>query len=214
MTTGSKFVAVAAAAFASSVSLASLLHIDINALRSQSVNANGAASAFGGLNHTGAINLSSGPNSVLADLILNSVGQNIAAGQLQSFSGSINLVNGGVTGGSFALTLTDGHTFTTDIVGGLGSVASQILPGGVQGFSIDGLTTNGVFSSSTFAGANIAPWFNAQPLDGSFINFGFNPNSSGLDTASDLDIFLVPTPAAGGVFGLAALGLAGRRRRA
>lgn len=214
MRTCSKFVAIIAASCASGATLASVLHMDVNALRSQSLNANGVASAFGGLNHTGSISLTSGPNSVLADLILNSVAQNIAPGQLQSFAGSINLVNGGVTGGSFSLTLTDGHTFTTSIVSGVGQVAPQILPGGVQGFSIDGLTTNGVFSTSTFAGANIAPWFNAQPLTGSFINFGFNPNSSGLDTASDLDIFLVPTPAAGGVFGLAALGLGMRRRRA
>ena len=213
MRTCSKFVAIIAATCASGATLASVLHMDVNALRSQSRNANGVASAFGGLNHTGSISLTSGPNSVLADLILNSVAQNIAPGQLQSFAGSINLVNGGVTGGSRADADRRPHVHDRHRL--------RRRPGREPdparrraGLLIDGLTTNGVFSTSTFAGANIAPWFNAQPLTGSFINFGFNPNSSGLDTASDLDIFLVPTPAAGGVFGLAALGLGMRRRRA
>lgn len=214
MTTGLKFVAVAATAFASSATLAGILHLDVNALSVQSVGATGGPGAFGGLNHTGALQLSSGVNSQLADLFFDGVQQNIAFGQLQSFTGTINLVNGGVTGGSFSMTLNNGDTFNTSVQSGAGQVANQILPGGVQGFSIDGLTFGGVFSGSMFAGADITPWFNAQPLNGSFINFGFNPNSSGFDAAADLDIFLVPTPAAGGVLGLAMLGLSTRRRRA
>jgi len=78
-----------------------------------------------------------------------------------------------------------------------------------------------VFSSASFAGVNITPWFNDQPLDGSFINFSFGPNVMGFDGDTDIDIFLpadedrpeIPAPLAGGMAGLGLLGLGARRRR-
>lgn len=199
-------------------SAAGIMQIDINVLNAQSVdNANNNV-AFGGTSHTGAIVLSSGANSALAGILLNSATQPIAAGQLASFNGVINLVNGGVAGGSFSITLNNSDTFTTQIASGFGQVNSQLLPGGVQGFSIDGLTFSGIFSSSTFAGVDISPWFNTQPLNGSFINFAFNPNANGFDSDADVDIFLVsgviPTPLAGGMAGVGLLAVGARRRRA
>ncbi|MGP1309399.1 MAG: hypothetical protein ACTS27_04300 [Phycisphaerales bacterium] len=186
-----------------------VLQLDINTLTAQAANAAGAPGAFGGVTHTGAINLSGNANSALQEILIGGAGQNIAAGQLASFTGSINLVNGGVTGGSLMFTLNDGESFSTQIVGGVGQVNTQAG----QGFLIDGLLTNAAFTSDPFAGAGITPYFNAQPLDGSFLNFQFNPNANGVDTSTDLDVFLVPSAPAAGVLGLGLAGFASRRRR-
>lgn len=196
-------------------SAAGIMQLDVNSLNAQALDSGGNASVFGGTTHTGAIQLSFSASSSLTEVILNGVGQNIASGQLATFAGTINMVLGQVTGGSFALTLNNTDTFTTSILGGFGQVNTQAG----QGFSVDGLTFNGVFSSTTFAGVNIAPWFNTQPLDGSFINFAFNPDAqTGFDSDADVDIFLrtgiIPTPLAGGMAGLGLFGLAARRRRA
>ncbi|MBX3352681.1 MAG: hypothetical protein KF684_07080 [Phycisphaeraceae bacterium] len=195
-------------------SAAGIMQLDVNSLNAQALDSGGNTTVFGGTTHTGAIRLSHSINSSLTEVLLNSVGQNIASGQLATFTGTINMVLGQVTGGSFALTLNNTDTFTTNIMSGFGQVNTQAG----QGFSVDGLTFNGVFSSTTFAGVNIAPWFNTQPLDGSFINFAFNPNANGFDSDADVDIFLrtgiIPTPLAGGMAGLGLFGLAARRRRA
>ncbi|MGP1311069.1 MAG: hypothetical protein ACTS27_12810, partial [Phycisphaerales bacterium] len=161
--------------------------------------------------HTGSIMLSGGINSALEEILINGAPQGIASGQFSSFSGTINLVNGGVTGGSLSLTLQNADTFTASIVGGVGQVNTQAG----QGFSIDGLLTNALFSSASFAGVDITDWFSEQPINGSFLNFAFNPNASGADTDTDIDIFVVvPSPVAGGMAGVGLLGLAARRRRA
>ncbi len=210
----SKNTAILAAlvAAAGSVASAGVLQLDLNALQAQAQNSAGVNSAFGGVNHTGSILLSSGSLSHIADILVNGSAQNIASGQLMSFTGQINLVNGGVTGGSFALTLVDNSTFTASILGGQGQVNTQAG----QGFSIDGLITSALFSSNPFAGVDITPWFSAQPLGGSFIEFAFNPNAgTGFDGDTNLDIFVVvPSPLAGGMAGLGLMGLAARRRRA
>ncbi len=203
-------LAALVAAAGSGVASANVLQLDLNALQAQAVDGAGGNS-FGGVNHTGSVMLTSGSLSHIADILLNGTAQNIAAGQLMSFSGQIDLVNGGVTGGNFALTLTDNSTFTANIVGGQGQVNTQAG----QGFSIDGLITSALFSSNPFAGVDITPWFAAQPLSGSFIEFAFNPNASGFDGDTNLDVFvIVPSPLAGGMAGIGLMGLAARRRRA
>lgn len=187
-----------------------ILQMDINSVSAQARGQGGGAGPFGGVGHTGSVHLSSNANTALAEIILNGASQNIAPNQLQSFSGIINLVAGNVVGGNFSMTVVGGATFNTQIQGGFGQVNTQAG----QGFRIDGLLTSALFSSDPFAGVAITPWFNAQPLDGSFINFSFNPNANGFDGDTSLDIFLIPSPAAGGVLGLAMAGFAGRRRRA
>lgn len=207
-----KLVMLAAfAAAGTCASAASVLQIDLNTLTAQAVRASDNANAFDGLGHTGSIMLSSNGSSTLADILLNGNAQNIAAGQLMSFTGQIDLVGGDVTGGSFTLTLTDASTFTATILGGYGQVNTQAG----QGYSIDGLITSALFSSNPFAGVDISQWFSEQPLTGSFLEFAFNPNGSGFDGNTNLDIFvLVPSPLAGGLAGVGLMGLAARRRRA
>jgi hypothetical protein len=205
-------LAALVAAAGSGVASAGVLQLDLNALGAQSVDSAGGNVAFGGVNHTGSVLLSGGSLGHIADILINGIAQNITPGQLQSFTGQIDLVNGGVTGGNFALTLIDNSTFTATIVGGQGQVNTQAG----QGFSIDGLITSALFSSDPFAGVIITPWFSAQPLNGSFIEFAFNPNAvTGFDGDTNLDIFVViPSPLAGGMAGIGLVGLAARRRRA
>lgn len=208
MSTKSLCAVVMSAGF-SACAAAGILQLDINGLTGQSFGPAGGPNAFGGVNHTGSVHLSSNANSAFVEMLLNSVGQNITPGQLQSFSGIINLVNGGVVGGNLSMSLVGGSTFSAQIQNGFGQVNTQAG----QGFRIDGLLTGATFSTDPFAGVSITPWFNAQPLDGAFLNFSFNPNANGFDMDTDIDIYLIPAPHAGLVLGVAGLGLASRRRR-
>lgn len=194
------------------------LQLDINKVEAQAKRANGN-NGFGGLTHTGSIQLSKGVNTVLAGVLIDGVVQATTTTVVTSFTGLITFNMGQVTGGNFAVTMNDGSIFTTDILGGSGMIVNQVLPGGVNGFSIDGLTFNGLFNSSTFVGVDIAPWFDTQPLDGSFINFAFAPNAQGRST-SDIDIFIpadetpvIPAPLGAGMGLVGLAGLAARRRR-
>lgn len=193
------------------VSAAQVLQLDVNALTGQARDSGGNNVAFGGLTHTGSILLTGDASSNLAGILLDGVAQAVAPNQFASFTGVINLVGGGVTGGSLMLALQNGDTFAASIVGGIGQVNTQVG----QGFSIDGLVTSAVFNASTFAGVDITPWYSSQPLNGSFINFTFGPNANGTDMDTDIDIFVVvPSPVAGGMAGVGLMGLAARRRRA
>lgn len=180
------------------------LFIDINTLTARFV-----GGAFG-LHATGSINLASNNNSSLAGVRINGVAQAITS-TLASYSGRIDLVNGGVVGGFVSVLNADGSTYAASIVNGAGSVSKQAG----QGFSIDGLTFNGVFGSGAFAGVNVTPWFNAQPRPGSVLTFAFSPNAQGVDINSDVDLYvLVPVPQAAGLGFVSLIGLAaGRRRR-
>lgn len=192
--------AVAAPAFASDE-----LFIDINTLT-----ATFAGDGAFGLNATGSINLVSNANSTLAGVRINGVAQTVTS-SLLSYSGRIDLVNGGVTGGFVSVTNVDGSTYSASIVNGQGDISKQ----SGQGFSIDGLTFNGLFGNGAFAGVDVSAWFNAQPRPGSVLTFAFNPNAQGVDVNSDVDLYvLVPAPQAAGLGFASLIGLAaGRRRR-
>ena len=205
MNTKNMLLSVGAAVLAvSTANAASTCLIDINGLTAQFAGAGGF-----GVNATGTITLSFDGNSALVGVALDGFNQNLGGNTLTGFTGTINLVGGQVTGGLFSATTTAG-TYGANIVGGIGAVAVQAG----QGYSIDGLTFNGLFSGPTFAGVNIGNFFTAQPLFGSVLTFAFNPNANGVDSDSDIDIFIqIPMPgaAAMGFVGLA--GLAGVRRR-
>ncbi len=190
---------------ASTAGAVSELFIDVNTL---TATFNGGAFSTSA---TGSINIVSNASSVLAGVRINGVAQPISA-SLTTYSGRIDLVNGGVTGGFVSILNSDGTTYTADIANGVGSVSSQAG----QGFSIDGLTFNGLFANNFFAGVNITPWWFTQPRPGSVITFAFNPNANGVDNNTDIDLYVltVPTPQAAGLglAGLLGLGAARRRR--
>lgn len=199
-------LAVAAlAGVAAGATAAPELFIDINTLTATFSGGGGFTTTS-----TGSILLTANANSVLAGVRKDGVAQTVTS-TLSTFSGRIDLVGGFVTGGFVSILNADASSYTADIFSGVGQVTSQAG----QGFSIDGLTFNGLFSSTFFAGVNVTGWFNNQPRPGSVITFAFNPNSNGVDTNSDVDLYVVgvPMPAAAGMgfAGLAGLGL--RRRR-
>ncbi len=199
--------ALAAFAGASVASAGTEVQIDVNALTAT------AAPGFS-TSYTGDVVLSTNVNSMLAGMLIDGVGQSIT-GTLSDFNGTINIVGGAVTGGGFTVEVLESdlvtmNTYSATIVAGSGTVGTQAG----QGFTIDGLTFAGVFSSATFAGVDVSPWFAAQPLFGSFLQFAFSPNAAGVDVQSDIDIYAtVPLPAGSAMAFVGLAGLAGVRRR-
>lgn len=208
---------------AGSMALAApIIHFDINGITAQARDASGANSAFGGLSHTGALSFGfeSGASHLVDIDIQQTIGgtpvQQNFTGQLTNFAGTVNLSGGRVTGGSF--TIADGaDTYSADVVANVGAVGNYV--GG--GFTLQGLTINGHFSGDHFAGIDVAPWFNAQTLNGiigSFLQFNWNPDDEGFSHA-DMDIFAevsaVPLPLSAwtGLSTLAGIGLVARVRR-
>lgn len=178
---------------------------------------------------TGSLRLGHDDNSVLSRIIIDgaSVGfdNDLSDGDgwaLSHLSAKINIVNGDVVGGfvyieaeryAGGVATADTDTYTADIAAGIGGVRAQAG----QGYTIDGLTIQGMFSDHTFAGVDVTPWFNAQPLAGSFLNFSFDPgeNPFGSDENSHLDVFVVVPLPLPGLIGLAGGGFLTiiRRRR-
>lgn len=186
------------------------LFIDVNTL-SASFSGTWDTGGGAGVSATGSVSITTNMLSSLNDVRIDGVTQAISA-SLTTFTATINLVNGGVTGGSISTSNSDGTSYTALIRNGFGDVSVQ----SGQGWSIDGLTFDGFFANASYAGVDVTPWFNAQPDNGSFLNFAFNPgaNGTGTDNNTDVDLYvLVPMPAAAGLglAGLAGLGI--RRRR-
>lgn len=200
------FVLAAAAGVALSSAASAVIEcaIDINSLTASFV----GTGPFG-LNATGAIHLSNDGNSTLNGVAFDGQSQAISA-TLSSFVGTINLVNGFVTGGDLHIVNSDASTYDCLISGLTGQVTVQAG----QGFKIDGLTYNGLFGSSNFAGANVLPWFLVQPDKGNFLTFKFAPDADGRDTDADIDLAVtIPLPHAAGLGVAGLMGLAARRRR-
>lgn len=201
---------------ASIASATTVLAIDVNFLAVQARNSSNVASAFGGLTHTGSVVVTHDANSTLAGVAINGVNQPKTPGLSLTASGRIDLQSGNVVGGFFNILMSDGSAYSASIVSGAGKVTTQAG----QGFKIDGLTFNGMFTDSglpgmvnRFAGVDISAFASVEPLFGAFLQFAFNPNASGFDGDSDLDLIItIPLP---GSAGLATLGLlaAGSRRR-
>jgi hypothetical protein len=206
-----RYIAVAAAlAGASVASAAQQLQIDLNALGFQAQNSAGAASSFGGLAHTGSVQLTAVPLiSVLAGVSIDGVNQNFV-GTLTNMSASILLTNGNVTGGTLFVEVNGTDTYTAQIATA-GYVETYI--GG--GYTIQGLTFNGAFNSNVFGNVNVTPW-NTGGLFGSFLQFNFNPNAAGAGFA-DMDVFVnvIPLPPAAyaGLTGLGVVLMVGLVRR-
>lgn len=198
------------------------LQMDINNMHFQALDSGGNATSFNGTSHTGAMRLDFDADfSRLVDISisdgLSGSGSGVGAvPTLTGFSGLINLSNGQVTGGNLSVTVEGGGTYTAQI--GSGGGVDNFVGGG---FTIEGLTFDGNFSSADFGGVDVTPWFNGQDgpqsLLGSFLTFIFDPTAGG-DGYADMDLFVVvPLPPAGwagmatlaGVMGLGYI----RRRR-
>lgn len=196
-----------AAGLAAPADAAFELQIDINSLT-----ATYAPTAGGSFSTSasGTILLTHDANSNLAGLKTDGAAQPVNA-TLASFSGTIDLVGGVVVGGRLSVILSDGSRYLTSIAQGSGSVSSQAG----QGFLLDGLTFSGAFtglvSGTDFGGVDVSG-LGTSDLPGSFLTFAFNPDAQGVDTDTDIDIWVVPSPAGVALFGVAG-GFVGLRRR-
>ncbi len=200
---------LAAGALASSAAFAATsMQIDVNSVAAQARNSGGVNSAFGGLTHTGSVVLTSDPITSAVGFKLDEISQ-VLGSTLQSFSATVNLVNGGVTGGNFSVLMADGSSYIATIQGGQGRVTTQAG----QGFKFSGLTFTGVFSGPAFASVALGQLF-PGPLSGSFLVSAFDPNANGLDTTTNVELFAaIPTPMAAGMGAAGLLVVAGARRR-
>ncbi|MGD9692480.1 MAG: hypothetical protein AB7G17_10705 [Phycisphaerales bacterium] len=207
----------ALAGLASVAAADTVLAIDINGLTVQSVDSSNVSGAFGGLTHTGALVISHDANAILAGVSIDGINQPKTPGLGLTASGRIDLNAGNVVGGFFNVLMSDGSGYSASIVSGVGKVTTQAG----QGFKVDGLTFNVLFSDSgapgmidRFAGVDISMFTAFEPLFGSFLQFAFSPDATGHDADSDLDLVVsVPLPGSAGLATLGLLGLASRRRR-
>ncbi|MHC4975155.1 MAG: hypothetical protein ACYTF7_00960 [Planctomycetota bacterium] len=168
--------------------------------------------AFGGESHTGTLNLSADGNTFLAGVLIDGVPVAFSNTTI-ALAGTIDLNNGDVTGGSFSVTIDGTEIYSASISGSVGSVNTQAG----QGFTIDGLTFNGLFNTSSWANVDVSTWDDAEPLTGSFLNFAFNPDGNGIDADSDMEVYIyaraIPLPATAGLATVGLMGLSTRRRR-
>lgn len=161
---------------------------------------------------TGTLNLYSQSPSNLVGVFMDGVNMTANGsftGVMDSFTGTVHLVGGQIVGGGFSLALAGGDSYGAQIVEGTGMVRRLR-----SGYFFEGLTFDGVFSDSTFGGLNIQPWFDAQPLVGNFIEFGYTPDANGYDSTANLDIFvIIPLPTGAGLAAAGLLAAACVRRR-
>jgi len=202
------------------------LQFDINSI-STTITSNADNVAFNE-SFTGNLRLGHDDNSFFSRILIDgarmtSFDNDVSDGDgwvLSHFSAKVNLLEGEVLGGFLFVEverIEDGaatgetNVYEADVTAGAGDIKRQAG----QGFSIDGLTVNGMFSDSTFAGVDVGAWFDGQPLFGSFLTFSFDPGDDllGTDENSNIDIFIVVPLPAGGVMGLSALGILTITRR-
>lgn len=188
------------------------LMFDLNGLVSQTATGGAFSTSY-----TGDVIVSSNSSADLATILgINAATSTdlVASGEflgtLDYFSATVSMTNGQISGGSFEVMLASGESYSASIAAGSGLVR-QIR----TGFFFDGLTFDGTFTSTNFDGVDVSNFFNNIPLAGNFIEFAYNPDASGFDDTSNMNIFVaVPTPLGAGL-GLAGLaGVAARRRRA
>jgi hypothetical protein len=207
---------VLAAASAASADIT--LQMDVNGFAVQCKDELGNNSAFGGLGHDGSIEFSTGIAVLNAVAIKHGAGPFVDqgfSGSLTGFSGEITLLDGEVTGGNLLITIDSGDTYACDIVANVGEVSNYV--GG--GFKVEGLTFDGLFTDAVFGNVDITDFFASQGfgLNGSLLQFNFNPNQAG-EAFADMDLFVVvPLPPAGWaglatLAGVMALGYVRRRR--
>lgn len=190
---------------ASSAIGAITFQVDVNGLR-----ANTGTGAYNGATHSGTITITLDSNSVLAGILIDGQSMNFTS-SLATFSASITLVNGAVTGGNYRVIMSDSSRYLANILPASGATNSQAG----QGFMISGLTYSGVFSNlvggTHFGGIDVTE-FSGKTLDGSLMLTAFAP-SAGIDPNVNFEGFAtIPAPGAGAAIAFGALACLRRRR--
>jgi hypothetical protein len=179
------------------------LQLDVNAMEIQVRDSGGAATAFGGVTHSGSIDFGFSAASPATSMVIY---KELGLGSGFSFEGAqaitdvdgfVSLTAGLVTGGEIAFTLANGDIYSAKVKAGSGMVETAATPGG---FSIDGLTFDGDFFDAQpdgmYGTVDVSQWISGEPLFGSFLEFNFSPDGTGFGY-SDVDVFVVvPLPTA------------------
>lgn len=200
----------------------STLHLDINAVSISAVSSLGA-DAFSGKNFTGTLNFAStGSTNIGVDI--NGIQDTSYDGTVIGFSGSMDFINGQLNSGnpldpdcgSITVTVQDTHgtdSYQYDIVSQSGMIAGNLSY--LFGYRLSGTTENGEFANANFAGVDVYPWVEGEPLVGNFFQFNYHPNANGVDMNAQVEVkvftpFAVPAPAAwaGGLMGMSVLAIA------
>lgn len=192
------------------------VQFDINSVVVQAFDANGVASAFGGESHTGSVVVGLDSDSFMQAF---ADGSGLAAlsrgGPFGDFGldAVIEFDNGAVTGGQFTLSIDGGaDVYSTSIEAGSGDIREVADILGIS-YQVDGLTFGGEFSDSLYGDLDVSAFTAIQPFLGNFLHFDYRPDAAGRDSLADIDIFtVIPSPSTAMLAGVAALGLARRRR--
>jgi hypothetical protein len=173
----------------SSASADMMLEMDINSVTAIYQPAPQAPLVFD-INATGTIIITDDTSSALAAISIDDVHQTVTS-TLQSVFGFIDLVNGLVVGGRIGVTMVDGSTYIASAQNASGKTNTQAG----QGFNIDGLTFSGAFSNlvsgTLFAGVDVSA-YEGPNLIGSFLMHAFKPDGFGIDTDTDLELYVLP----------------------
>jgi hypothetical protein len=168
----------------------SILGFEIDSMSIQGKLASGA-NGFTGIHDTGDLSLRATGRTTV-DIGVDGVKEETlasqGAGTTFDLMGDIRLINGDITGGVITLIARLGNaneTYQFNVAPGTGSLHKVPL---VNSYLLAGLTYNGIFNSGDFGGVDVGFWRDQQPVIGSFLQFDYNPTSSGLDQSANLDV--------------------------
>lgn len=173
------------------------LHLDINNMTVQAKDSVGGSAISFDPSLSGVLEFSFDSSTLDIDELLDIFGSStfVDHGAQVGFSditGHLAYSAGGITGGSFVVTVS-GETYTANIKAGSGFIAG----GGGDPYVIHGSTFDGIFSDTSFGTVDVSKYVAGQPLAGRLWQFEFNPTAGGLDANGELDVYiLVPLPPA------------------
>jgi len=185
-------VLTGSAAFAGAVETD--LHLNAASITIQARNVGNTMNvAFNSATFTGALVFGLDSDSSMS-VAIDSTNQANFAGTIIGLNGTVNLTSGQITSGMMSVLVQNPDSsvdqYAYDVVTGSGSVSRPSQPSAfaIQGYSLSGLTSDGIFTDANFGGVDISSWFNQQPVEGSFLQFNYHPNAAGYDNNANVNV--------------------------
>jgi len=175
------------------------LQLNLSGVTIQAENASGTMNVpFTSSSFSGKLVFGSSNSSTLA-VGIDSTPQSSYNGTIIGFNGEVTLSSGKIAGGQMSVLVQNPDTsvdvYSYNVVNNSGSVSRPASPSAFasQGYSLSGLTSDGLLSDANFGGVDVSTWFNQQPLEGSFLQFNYHPDSAGFDNNSSVNITAIGT---------------------